>query len=218
MTAPAVVESKLPASLGWYRDAANWVVGLSTGALAAGITQLERIGMAAQPAQVVFALATMFFLLAVVSGIQFYFWLTSYGNAREHRDRLEATAARSATRDAQLTHAESTLSQSERRFGFFHDAMIWTFHLGILGFAFVALWLLIGDPKHTREWSIAIAACDSAPLCPHRRSYVIKVEKHTGEARYLIDSQGIPRWIVIGDETASAAARATRRPPNTTLP
>ncbi len=208
MTDLAVTESKLPTTLGWYRDAANWVVGLSAGALAAAITQIDRVRGAGRGPEAIFVVAAILFLIALVSGIQFYLWLTSYGNARERSDAPR-------------------MEKAERRFGFFHDLMIWTFHLGIIGLAVVALWLLFAEPKSAREWSVAGVSCDgpvrdagrrpstpdvardggrhdSLAFCDNGRPLVLKIEKYTGEARLLVaDSAGHIYWTPVPEDTVA---------------
>src|SRR2546428_1116612 len=88
----------LPTTLAWYRDAANWVVGLSTGALAAGLAYRDEIQLAERTPRVVFSLSALAFLVAVVAGIQFYFWITTYGNQleRSHRVQLQLERATGA--------------------------------------------------------------------------------------------------------------------------
>lgn len=55
-------ESELPVTLDWYRQAANWLVGLSTGAIAASLTFMDKLRPVGLVVRVLFVFAGVCFL------------------------------------------------------------------------------------------------------------------------------------------------------------
>src|SRR6266404_8705035 len=81
-------ETKLPETLTWYRDGANWIVALSTGAIAVGFGVRDGLTVGTNLARTAFLLAGLAFAAAVSAGVFLYFWLTAYGSRHEKRSRL----------------------------------------------------------------------------------------------------------------------------------
>jgi hypothetical protein len=192
---------ELPATLTWYRDAANWIVGLSTAALAAGLTYREEIRAAAQLPRLIFFISALAFLVALVAGIQFYFWLTTYGNQRERRDGLRGQS------EAESKDAESKMARAARRFGRWYGILLWAFHVGIVGYAVSTIWLLSKDDTAGRpeaSWSLAVVPAQDC--CGRGRPQLFKIEEHTGRIWYLTaDStrRGVWRQIQVDSITHS---------------
>lgn len=192
----------LPVTLSWYRDAANWVVGLSTGALAAGFTYREPIQSAPPFVRGVFVAAAILFLVALVAGIQFYFWLTTYGNQRERRERVAAgmpqTRKEEQEKEVALQDAEQRLQRASRRYGYFYALLLWAFHLGVLGYAVVTA-SLFTRPRPTPEaWQIVALPCCPGARCRVSQPHVLRIETTTGRAWYLAaDSLAPVSWTRI---------------------
>ncbi len=197
---PDSANSALPTTLGWYRDAANWIVGLSAGAVAAGLAYHHEIQSATSGIRISFLVASLLFVLAIVSGIQFYFWLTSYANQRERRDRLDEDLkkqvqgeSRTDLRD-QMSDSTAKIRSAQRRFGFFYTSLLWTFHLGTIGFTLVTVWLVSARSEKPHSWTVTSGPCCSSPG-PPSPLYALRIDQSSGETWYLtVDSTKSYVW------------------------
>ena len=197
---PNTATSELPTTLAWYRDAANWIVGLSAGAVAAALAYHREIQSAALGIRISFLAAGLLFVLAIVCGIQFYFWLTSYANQRELRDRLEEELKKEVHEPIKIeltkevSYAAAEMQTAQDRSGFFYTGLLWTFHLGTISFAFVTGWLVSAPSEPSHSWTVTSTSCCSSPgrlspLCG------LRVDQSTGETSYLtLDSTKSYVW------------------------
>lgn len=180
---PVGKSKELPATLAWYRDAANWVVGLSTGAIAAGLMFHEEIHTGGGVAKILFGVSGLLFVIAIICGVQFYFWITSYANQREARDELTAELAKTPSdtnKQADRLKLDESMDRAEVRFGNFYIGLLWAFHLGALGFVILAAALLYDDAtvEPAKTWSVVIVSGVKGHMAADR---VLKVDPVNGE-------------------------------------
>jgi hypothetical protein len=136
----------LPVTIDWYRQAANWLVGLSTGALAVGLTLADRVQAQSVTVQRLFLASGLAFLIAVVAGVRFYLWVTTYANQREQRD--------AAKDDAGKVVPEQRMAKSLRRAAVTYQALLWSFTIGV-GFAAVDILVLVTREHPTPgHWTV----------------------------------------------------------------
>lgn len=206
------MKPELPATLSWYRDAANWVVGLSTGALAAAFAYREDIQAATQTPRVVFVAAAIAFLIALLAGIQYYFWITTYANQRERRDRLQSslTSVPSEEQPAAQAHiadAAKRMERAEQRFGYFHTLLLWSFHFGVFGYATVTAVMFTRPNLPEESWELVTVPCCPAARCRIPQPHVLRIERTTGRTWFLTaDSVRAGQWHSIPELGADTVA------------
>lgn len=193
----------LPATLSWYRDAANWVVGLSTGGIAGALAYHKDLASASRTALAIFTASTIALFLAVLAGIQFYFWITSYANQLERRNRLNSTILgwphpTDPDTEKAVEDASSKMKKAESRFGYFYSALLWCFHIGAVGLGTVAVYA-IAIPKPTpAEWTLVTVPCCPTARCRLPQPHVLRIEKGSGTTWYLTsDSLAPAKWVPI---------------------
>ncbi|MEP6620184.1 MAG: hypothetical protein ABJE47_12755, partial [bacterium] len=197
--APAKVE--LPATLTWYRDAANWMVGLSTGALAAGFAFKTELLSASSTARALFAFGAIAFFIAVIAGIQFYFWITSYANKRELRDRVRAsldtvTPADRPAAEAKIDRLEGRMKVADMFYGFFYYLLLVAFHLGVVGYAAAAAFVFSRPKAPDQLWDVVVVPCCTTVHCKVPQPHVLRIEHTTGRTWYLSsDSLHAGAWV-----------------------
>jgi hypothetical protein len=126
----------VPPTFGWYRDTANWLVGLSTGALALGAGAAERAAGAGAPARALYTLGALGFLAALVSGVMLYAGLNGWGSCwLELRDLYDDPAAGAERIEAK----RGELQAARRRVTHRHRALLWSFPVGALAAAALGL-------------------------------------------------------------------------------
>lgn len=210
-TTPA--PSELPATIAWYRDDANWIVGLSTGALAGAIVYKSDVLSAPPVTQLIILAAVICFFASVLSGIQFYVWITSYANSREFRDQRKRDlstepAAKHDKIQADITSAERQMELAQRRYGYFHTILLYVFHLGGLLFAVGMIALFMHPKAPEQSWELVSMPCCPAVKCRIPQPHVLRIEKTTGETWFLTgDSTRVGVWQRIPD----ADSLGTRR-------
>ena len=153
-TAPA-----LPVTIDWYRQAANWLVGLSTGALGVGLTLADRVQAQSVAVQRFFLLSGLAFLIAVLSGVFFYLWITTYANQREQRDKAKPE---------DVAAAEQRMGTSMRRYSFMYQALLWSFTIGVGLAAGDIVMLVTREHPTPGHWTIVsspvpLAGCETRP-------------------------------------------------------
>jgi len=80
---------RLPEVLEAHRQTANWLVGLSAGALAGFATFLDRPRVHGSLEEWLLGLAALFFLLAISAGVAFHLAITIFTNNYEQHARAE---------------------------------------------------------------------------------------------------------------------------------
>jgi hypothetical protein len=206
----------LPATLQWYRDGANWIVGLSTGAIAASIAYYDKFVLLDRLALAVLLLAMGAFTLSVLCGILFYIWVIAYGNQREYVERLQRDLA-AAAGDAHKTHAlklQITASEAKRdgaleHMRAFYKPLLWTFFAGVIALALSA-GAYIANPRPPETlWSVQTMTTTAAPTSPgeHAQSLVIRLDTKSGEAWFLVTgTDAKPVWRRIANEREPGVA------------
>jgi hypothetical protein len=188
-------ESSLPTTLDWYRQGATWIVGLSTGALAFSVGWLRDRPLDSPWMNRSLGAASFFFLAATVTGVVFYWHLTTAGNRREtlatNRRELadgpratahEAEAARRNGLTQDNTKLEADLRRTEARLG-----LLYVLSLGWLACAAASLFLFISIAVWATEGQAVAAKGEFVPLGPLSsagsgdRQVAFLLNKDTGE-------------------------------------
>lgn len=126
----------LPTSMDWFRQSANWLVGLSLAALAwLGGRYEARTDHAWIPLEVLYACTALAFVVAVLCGIGFYHWLTYFASLYEREDPKKPAATPEtpgAADNADGRLKDSPRDKARRRYGHFFNALKFAFPLGVL--------------------------------------------------------------------------------------
>jgi hypothetical protein len=130
MPEPSGSGAQLPQTLGWYRESANWLVGLAAAALATAATFVEKFFAANLFLKLLFTLGGISLFVAVFCGLAFYFWLLSLGNS------LESTGA---DRDTRISGARTWYPR-------FYYGLLAGFLLGAFFLATLAIASLYSPP------------------------------------------------------------------------
>ncbi|MGB3870885.1 MAG: hypothetical protein WA937_15635 [Flavobacteriales bacterium] len=85
---------KLPEILPTHRQTANWLVGLSTGALAGLFTLMEKVWPTEGIEAWSYALAGLFFILAICTGVAAHLFISAFTNCYEQHARADEELAR----------------------------------------------------------------------------------------------------------------------------
>ena len=221
--APAAVApaaATLPATLDWYRQAANWLVGLSTGAVAIGLTNLERIERSEGHIKVLCGSAGVFFLLAILSGIFFYIWLTALANGLEYREKhsasvdAEADPGRKRELEEKMRRAEGKIARARKWFPRFYWTLMFTFPFGVLLISVAILVSLAQGADKQPSYSIITAPPITINGNLGAMADVIRFEGKSGKAWVMIrDPSGQFRWReVIFEKNATSVEVRTKTP------
>jgi hypothetical protein len=220
---PATDRSVLPETLAWYRDAANWIVGISTGALAGTLAIRDVFAGAGRPVQVAVGLGVLLFVVAIVSGVQFYLWIVTFANQRERRLHLEAESAPvpapvpvpalapapEAGADA-APHAEAIRDartredRAEGRFGMWYTSLLWCFHAATIAYGAAAAIFVASPSARPEQWITTQLRQCVPPECRAQLPVAVKMETVSGRSwRLELDASGTPQWHPIEDAPAS---------------
>jgi len=152
--------STLPATIDWYRQAANWLVGLSTGALGVGLTLADRVQAQSVWIQRLFLVSGLAFLIAVIAGVRFYLWIIDYANQREQRDK--------ATKPEDIAAAGQRMATAVRGYSSWYRALLWSFTIGVGLAAGDIVMLVTREHPTPGHWTIVsspvpLAGCETRP-------------------------------------------------------
>lgn len=75
--------NQLPISLDWYRQAASWIVGLSTGAVALSLTAVGELKKQAPGTKLLAGFTGGTLVLTVIVGVYLYLFIVNFANVRE---------------------------------------------------------------------------------------------------------------------------------------
>jgi hypothetical protein len=81
-------DSNLPETLTWYRDSVKWAIGLSTAALAAAASGVDKVQKAPFTFQVIYVLFVVASATSLFCAGVYYFALTNFGNTYERGQRI----------------------------------------------------------------------------------------------------------------------------------
>lgn len=144
---------KLPPTLDWYRQAANWLVGLSTGALAVELSLLETIQKQPSGVKLLFTLTGMMYLAAIVTGVFFYYYMTAYANRLETKDKYlifknhaGLTPAQRHLYETKISEADGGMANAKTWYNMFYTASFWSFMAGALLLTASLGLLLVASP------------------------------------------------------------------------
>lgn len=134
-------DSPIPETLDWYRQVANWLVGLAVGAVALAPSQADWLRTVGWPVKLLYVLTGICLLAAILSGIRVYLWLTQLGNYREKLYAIQRQ--RQAAASEELAMAESKAQAELERAGhlsrFAYKLLLYFFPAGMLGLALLAI-------------------------------------------------------------------------------
>jgi len=128
----------LPTSLDWYRQAANWLVGLSTGAVALGLTVIGELKKQSAATKLLAAATGGTLVLTVLIGVFFYLFILNFANIRERRrdDQRKLADSRDVPARQQLERRIAKAKDDEREYlqsiNFYYRLMIVVFPLSLL--------------------------------------------------------------------------------------
>lgn len=149
---PAYPEVHLPPTLDWYRQAANWLVGLATGVLAVGLSSADKIPFETPGQQWIACLCIVCFLVTVGSGIAFYFWITSFANCLERREKFTNWHQNATTEDLKKEYLRKHVEADEASvragswYTFFYNGMMWSFLAATLCMVLTLIGILRAEP------------------------------------------------------------------------
>ncbi|MBO0929428.1 hypothetical protein [Fibrella aquatilis] len=145
---PAYPDIHLPPTLDWYRQAANWLVGLATGALAVGLSSADHIPFNTHYQQWVAGLTIACFLVTVGSGVAFYLAITRFANCLEQREKYGAwyegitLAEQKEIILCKHRKADKDSKAAETTYGFFYGTMLWSFLVAVVGMVLTLVGIL----------------------------------------------------------------------------
>ncbi|MFC5411840.1 hypothetical protein ACFPMF_21130 [Larkinella bovis] len=211
MTAPDTVtpELHLPASLGWYREAANWLVGLATASIVFGITNLEKFSYTPF-ASWLYGLMLLAFLVTTVSGIFFYFFITDYAHNYLRREKYaslynnaSATPEQKQTYEQECTVSKKKADSSAQSYAFYFRIMLPSFSIGVCLAAGLALTtLLIQEKKQTPGFKVV-----AIPITPLTPQGALMIDETTGKS-----------WVLQADTTSQLRWRMVEEPVSVQTP
>jgi hypothetical protein len=192
---------ELPATLDWYRQGANWLVGLSTGAIAAGLALTDKIQGLGSGSVWLLRLAGLAFLVTVVAGVFSYFFLNSIGNALELRAGVREKIAKGDTQALQdeLKVHQGKLEKAHGRYWVLYTVCLVAFPVGVL-FGAIEVW--------------QITSRRPAPIAQRWRVTGVDVP---GMAAVMVEESSAEAWGLVTD-SASRAFVWRRTPRDSTRP
>jgi phage shock protein PspC (stress-responsive transcriptional regulator) len=210
MTQAASARLELPTSLQWYREGANWVVGLSTAALGAGFALRADVLTAPTAGRIGFVVSSFAFLVAVVTGILFYFWLNFYANESENLERIKAEAAPmdEAARVEMTKESKRQISRATSWYQRLYYVLFGAFFAGILGYMLLTAAMFWHTMPPEESWELLTVPCCVAARCRVPQPHVLRIEKRSGRTWYLTSDSTVPaRWIPIAAPVATISSR-----------
>lgn len=161
-------DSPLPATLDWYRQIANWIVGLAVGALALTPQWAGASTASTWPIRVLSIVTGLLLLIAVHSGIRLYIWLTDLGHCHERAHALSeltfdsegSILEQAANHETEVSKTNQDMKNAERHVGFHWNWLLFVFPLAMLGLALLGLCRVV-VPAPTQRYTV-IKGSDSA--------------------------------------------------------
>lgn len=144
----------LPTSMDWFRQSANWLVGLSSGGLAwlGSMYFDKRIDHIANWVDLLYAAAALAFVIAIIAGVSFYSWLTNFASHYEKEtesskpgpketepapaiaegaDPNGTTSAPVAPPAAEKGRSTEQI-KAERKYAFYFNILKWAFPIAVV--------------------------------------------------------------------------------------
>lgn len=154
-------KTELPETLGWYRDSARWILGLSLGGLS-GFIGLggfsERLSTSGGFLKGIFLFAGLVVLAAVICGVLFNLFLAQFGNELENEhDLKEDKAISEEDREKESAEIEERKESAKGGYEWTYWGLLIFFVLSMLCFAVVGGWLVL-TPTQKAETPITWAA------------------------------------------------------------
>ena len=153
-------DRKLPESLAWYRESAQWILTLALGTLTAfgGLAGFsDKLAQTPDAAKYLYLSGGFLLVLTVVAGVLHHTWLAQYGNLLEHReDYRNRPEGEEKTKLLAKNEAErrGVLSRAGTAYVF----LIWGFFISLVPFSISGAWLLLradeGADKNRYEWAV----------------------------------------------------------------
>jgi len=188
---------ELPETLGWYRDSAQWILGLSLGGLAgfvglAGFS--ERISNSGTGPKGVFLAAGGTVLLAVVAGVLFNLFLAQFGNALEREHALrENKSIEEPVRKELAKKIKKGKGNAARGYALCYWGLLICFFLSLLCFAGVGCWLLVTPTEKAERPVYDFATLRDRPWSGETNIYLL--DKNTGQLYRFSSASNL--WVEV---------------------
>jgi hypothetical protein len=184
-------DNQNPDSISAFRDGANWLVGLSAGAVTAALAYYDKLGAAPLAVRVTVVATVAIFLLSILFGVMYSFHLNSCMNARQRRreyhEKLQADPGNteSANWREKRDAADNQLKECQASVNFHHYASLTTFAVGLLGAASVLGIGLVFGPISKVETQAATNRFYVTSGLMHsvrgKHSHIILIDQMSGE-------------------------------------
>ncbi|HEX6899405.1 MAG TPA: hypothetical protein VF789_06810 [Thermoanaerobaculia bacterium] len=184
------------------------------------MTNLERIERSEDHIKILCGSAGVFFLLAILSGIFFYIWLTTLANGLEYKENhsaavdAEANPERRRELEGRMARAKEKIARARKWFPRFYWILMFTFPIGVLLISVAILVSLAQGADKQPSYSIITAPPITISGNVGTMADVIRFEGKSGKAWVMIrDPSGQFRWReVIFEKVATSAEVRTKTP------
>lgn len=163
---------ELPESLDWYRQSANWLVGLASGALAITASLAEKLIAQGRISKILFTFEGLSFLVTILCGVTFHFLLVSYGNSLE----LKHWAPPEQKESFQRRIGDAAASYPK-----FYYAMVISFAAGAIFLALLAFSAILPGQKSGISQEVIILPEASQPIALYAEGPILLVDRKLGE-------------------------------------
>lgn len=217
--------------LNWHREAGNWLVGLSTGAIATGVLMGTQLKPANSWVKAVFVVAGICFLATILVGMLYYFWILKFGGTKVRKQELANQVASAATSgnppaaeemknlEDELREKGEKLEKARKKINPLHTALLVLFPFGAILAAIGVLGLIIPGAETSRKFSVVSITGDSTVEPRHGRTSLLLSETD-GRTWELIRGENgellwrcVPRTPAIkADSCEASRARRTTNP------
>jgi hypothetical protein len=183
-----------PESAKWYSAGANWIVGLSTAAIGAGITLRSESGTTPGWILGLLILAGISFAIAIVAGVFHYYALATFLNRSELIKTLKPTpeAAVREGEEKRLNEAVVTKESSRKRIQVTYGLLLGAFLFGVALGGTGTLFKVLDRPPLTKivaapskAWSIVTVPCCPTARCRVPQPHVLLTNAENGETWYM---------------------------------
>ncbi|MEO8067589.1 MAG: hypothetical protein ABI599_07855 [Flavobacteriales bacterium] len=202
-----MAEKTLPESLDWYRQTANWLVGLAAAGLAGLASIHTELDIAAGWPLIWIKVAGGAMLLTILAGVLFYDALTNFGNAYEAHMKFESTkpgAQGDVLRriNADLKRQETRKKRQLLMYSVTYSVMLIAFIVAFIGVVGL-LWNTVGNAAEP-DVPHRVILVDGKGTGPGTLDDVMLIDIGSGTCWSLVrDSvSGVVRW-----DTANAYVR-----------
>lgn len=182
-----------PKSLDWYRQAANWLVGLSTGGLLLMTSLIGDVRDADRWTSLSFALAGLAFLLSVICGVLFYLHVLTLGNTIERLAEISLGDEATSQDKEKRQKLETKKERAEHWFLLFYRGVLLFFPIGLLFTAAVLVLTIVERPPPPNGFVVVNGV--RSTLAGEADTVSLLVDVHEGRSWVLRSTEaGQLRW------------------------